>query len=1073
MSKADSTSSLRHGLRTAAIVAALAIVGIRVDAEPVSIIRNNGSSANRVDVVILGDGYSAADIASGKYAADVETFVTGMFQQEPHREYQRFFNVRRIDVTSAESGVDHPASGVYRDTALDATYNCSGIQRLICVNQSKVNAVLAASGIAADARDMVIVVVNDGEYGGSGGAVAVASMHPAVVELVLHETGHSFALLADEYGGPPPPSCNASFEPAAVNATKDTNRDSMKWGVWIAASTPLPTSGTADDLPGAYAGAAYCDTELFRPTFNSKMRSLGRPFETINVEQHIRRFYNLVSPIDGWSPSESSVSGQQTFSVSVPQPLTHDLEIVWRVDGAVAGAGPSFDGGAIGAGAHQLQVTVRDPTPAVRAALASVLTATRVWTVSDGSGLTAPAITTHPASQAVIIGQTTTFTVAASGNPAPTYQWQTSTNGGASFTSLTNTAPYSGVATGTLTVAGATIALNGTLYRCVATNSVGSATSNAAMLTVNAASLSATPLDFDGDGKADLTYVHPPTWTWNSLQSSANYTSHTAVQWGLPGDVPVPGDYDGDGIADPAIYRPSNGAWFVTASSLNGRLLFAVSLGFSADIPVPGDYDGDGQTDPAVYRPSTGTWFVRKSSTGYAAPTPIQWGLPGDVPVVGDYDGDGTADPAVYRPASGTWYALTSSTGLAAFATFSLGASTDQPVPGDYDGDGKTDPAVYRPSDRTWRWLTSSAGATAASPLQWGLAGDLPVPADYDGDGRIDPAVYRPSSGTWFVRQSTSTFTTFVALAWGERDDVPLPVIPAATTHSDARRLSDVDGDGKADLTVFRPSSGVWYTRTSSSNYAATQITQWGLPTDTPVPGDYDGDGKADRAVYRPALGVWYVLTSRSAYTAFTVTQWGLSTDVPVPGDYDGDGKTDLAVYRPASGLWYLRTSSSGYTTFQVYQWGLSSDTPVPSDYDGDGKTDLAVYRPATGTWHVRTSSSNYTTSTATQWGLSTDTPVPGDYDGDGLTDFAVYRPASGLWYLRLSRANFTTSQVVQWGLPSDVVVPGDYDGDGKTDLAVFRPATGVWYVLTSSSGYTTFFTRQWGLGTDVPILKR
>ena len=116
-------------------------------AEPVTAVRLNGSS-NRVDIVVLGDGYTSAEIASGKYANDVETFVQRIFAQEPYLEYQEFFNVRRVDVTSAESGSDHPELGIARTTALDSTYNCSGIQRLICVNVTKVNDVLSRSALS-------------------------------------------------------------------------------------------------------------------------------------------------------------------------------------------------------------------------------------------------------------------------------------------------------------------------------------------------------------------------------------------------------------------------------------------------------------------------------------------------------------------------------------------------------------------------------------------------------------------------------------------------------------------------------------------------------------------------------------------------------------------------------------------------------------------------------------------------------------------------------------------------------------------------------------------------------------
>lgn len=387
-------------------------------AESVTVIRNNGASANRVDFVVLGDGYTAAEM--DKYASDVETFVLAVFNQEPFKEYAGYFNVLRVDVVSNESGADKPASGVFKDTALDATYNCSNIQRLICVSVSKVYAVLNRSPIAADQKDMILVLVNDSEYGGSGGAIAVASTHSSVVELILHEQGHSFGLLADEYDYSPP-TCYNGVEPGAPNATRETERAKIKWNSgggppsgWIDPGTPVPTTGmTAAAVPGLYQGAQYCPTGLYRPTYNSKMRSLGPGFEQVNTEQLVKRVYNWVSGLDSWSPDQTAVilapGEKRTFQVSTPRPASHALDTVWTMDGVRMGTGPQFvlQSGGTAYGSHELKVEIRDPTPMVRSDPFSVLTDSRLWTVtgyfgfstlrisSDAGGSTDPASGNH------------------------------------------------------------------------------------------------------------------------------------------------------------------------------------------------------------------------------------------------------------------------------------------------------------------------------------------------------------------------------------------------------------------------------------------------------------------------------------------------------------------------------------------------------------------------------------------------------------------------------------------------------------------------------------------------------
>jgi hypothetical protein len=274
----------------------------------------------------------------------------------------------------------------------------------------------------------------------------------------------------------------------------------------------------------------------------------------------------------------------------------------------------------------------------------------------------------------------------------------------------------------------------------------------------------------------------------------------------------------------------------------------------------------------------------------------------------------------------------------------------------------------------------------------------------------------------------------------------------------------DLDGDGKTDLTVWQPSTGIWYGLSSSiPGFYLTH--QWGLQTDKPVPGDYDGDLLTDPAVWRPENGLWYILPSHTP-GSFSSIQWGSSTDKPVAADFDGDAIQDIAVWRPSNGVWYILPSKSP-GTYNTVQWGMSADIPVPGDYDGDGKNDEAVWRRSTGVWYILLSGTpgSYI---STQWGTPTDYPVAADYDADGKTDIAVWRPSSGVWYIMPSAAPGSYIGV-QWGLSTDLPVSGDYDGDGRNDIAVRRPDTGVWYILPSGTP-GAFLAIQWGTGSDLPI---
>lgn len=263
----------------------------------------------------------------------------------------------------------------------------------------------------------------------------------------------------------------------------------------------------------------------------------------------------------------------------------------------------------------------------------------------------------------------------------------------------------------------------------------------------------------------------------------------------------------------------------------------------------------------------------------------------------------------------------------------------------------------------------------------------------------------------------------------------------------------DYDGDGKTDISTFRPSTTVWNLLRSGSG--STGI-QWGLATDNLVPADYDGDGKTNVAVYRN--GAWKMLWSDGSYRQ---TVFGQAGDLPRPGDFDGDGQADIAVWRPSTGYWFWLNSSNGQ--YNAAQFGAQGDVPLIADFDGDGKSDLAVFRPSQGNWYyLRSTDGQYS---AFHFGTQGDIPVAGDFDGDGKTDLAVFRPSNRVWY-QLTSTNGQYAATA-FGTDGDIPVAGNYDGDYKTDIAVFRPSNNVWYLLNSSTGYTGI---QYGAAGDSPV---
>ena len=293
---------------------------------------NRGSIDNRVDLVIVGDGYQANEM--GQFHNDADSIIASFFTYEPFKSYEPYFRFSQIEVISNESGVDNDtAQNVSRDTALDMSYWCNGTERLLCVNVGK--AFTAAS--AAPDIDQIIAISNSSKYGGAGYSSnnlgTAAGQNSAAAEIAIHEMGHSLGDLADEYTyGGPTTYTGGELTPVDVSIYDQAEQISRgtKWYRWMDASM------TGFDNPvRTYEGGNYSVNGVFRPSPNSMMRSLGRNFNLVSAEKLLKEIYREVNPIDDGTPNGTVVNHDDSLWVTPMQPLNHDLQVLWYLDDAL------------------------------------------------------------------------------------------------------------------------------------------------------------------------------------------------------------------------------------------------------------------------------------------------------------------------------------------------------------------------------------------------------------------------------------------------------------------------------------------------------------------------------------------------------------------------------------------------------------------------------------------------------------------------------------------------------------------------------------------------------------------
>ncbi|TFG88474.1 MAG: peptidase M64 [Gemmatimonadales bacterium] len=201
----------------------------------------NGPPSSKVDLVLVSEGYTAAEM--GKFHADVARLVDTLFRTEPFRSRRGDFNVRAVDLPSPESGINSPTNGRFRRTPLSASFGIFGLERYMLTEDNRA----LRNALAGVPYEFLEILANDTQYGGGGiynFQAATAARAPFAEYVFIHEFGHHFAGLADEYYTAPvayQTGAPHKVEPWELNVTALHDPARLKWRDLVGPGIPLPT----------------------------------------------------------------------------------------------------------------------------------------------------------------------------------------------------------------------------------------------------------------------------------------------------------------------------------------------------------------------------------------------------------------------------------------------------------------------------------------------------------------------------------------------------------------------------------------------------------------------------------------------------------------------------------------------------------------------------------------------------------------------------------------------------------------------------------------------------------------
>lgn len=246
-------------------------------AYPVKTMAEYGTSDKKVDLVFLPEGYTANEM--DKFEADIKRLTDYLFTIPPYNTHREDFNLHAVLVPSVESGTDIPGQGVYKQTAFNSTFYTFDAERYLTTRDMK-SVYDAMAGVPCD---QVYVLVNTPKYGGGGfyNFLNLCSAdHAKSPEVFVHEFGHGFVGLADEYfaNGVSDEYYKLTIEPWEPNITTHVDFE-RKWKSMIAPGTPIPTPRTDqyNGVVGLFEGGGYTTKGVYSPVTDCRMRTNEAP----------------------------------------------------------------------------------------------------------------------------------------------------------------------------------------------------------------------------------------------------------------------------------------------------------------------------------------------------------------------------------------------------------------------------------------------------------------------------------------------------------------------------------------------------------------------------------------------------------------------------------------------------------------------------------------------------------------------------------------------------------------------------------------------------------------------------